>query len=126
MHQIDFPDCTFDCCRIMTTFQHVTDPKKALDEIFRIVKIGGRIVAWEPNRRSFVLSSSFPECADKLLKNWANGILNPDMGLQLQELFERKNANNIKVHIIPRISHTLSENVVPVVIFPVTAYTFCN
>jgi len=109
LNQIDFPDCAFDCCRVMRTLQHVADPEKALDEIFRIVKIGGRIVAWEPNWRSFVISSSFQECADKFLKNWANGILNPTMGQQLKELFEKKNANNIDVHIIPRISHTLSE-----------------
>jgi len=41
---IPFPDNTFDCVCSMGVLHHVPDTKKALDEIFRVLKPGGLLI----------------------------------------------------------------------------------
>lgn len=49
---IPFPDNTFDCVCSMGVLHHVPDTQKALDEIFRVLKPGGRLIVMFYHRNS--------------------------------------------------------------------------
>lgn len=47
---IPFPDRFFDCVVCRSVLHHLPDPKKALSEMVRVLKPGGRFVCWETNK----------------------------------------------------------------------------
>lgn len=49
---LPFPDNTFDCVCSMGVLHHVPDTQKALDEIFRVLKPGGRLIVMFYHRHS--------------------------------------------------------------------------
>jgi len=50
--EIPFPDNTFDCVCSMGVLHHVPDTQKALDEIYRVLKPGGRLIVMFYHRNS--------------------------------------------------------------------------
>ena len=47
-HRLDsFKECSFDGIYTMETFVHATDPRRALQEFFRVLKPGGKIALYE-------------------------------------------------------------------------------
>ena len=46
---LPFPDDFFDGCWADRTFQHLADPHKALAELARVTRSGGRIVVVDPD-----------------------------------------------------------------------------
>ena len=49
---IPFPDDTFDCVCSMGVLHHVPDTQKAVDEIYRVLKPGGRLIVMFYHRHS--------------------------------------------------------------------------
>src|SRR6202023_1920244 len=54
-HHLPFPDLTFDACRVDRVLQHLEDPQRAIAEMARVLKIGGRIAAAEPDWDTLVI-----------------------------------------------------------------------
>tara|TARA_X000000368_G_C23014504_1_gene705029 strand:+ start:30 stop:812 length:783 start_codon:yes stop_codon:yes gene_type:complete len=50
---LDFADNTFDIVIILGVIEHVNDQKKLLDELYRVLKPGGKIVALVPGKSFF-------------------------------------------------------------------------
>jgi SAM-dependent methyltransferase len=50
--EIPFPDKTFDCVCSMGVLHHVPNTQKALDEIYRVLKPGGRLIVMFYHRNS--------------------------------------------------------------------------
>lgn len=47
--RLDFPDDTFDGCRADRVLHHLDDPARALAELARVARPGGRVVVAEPD-----------------------------------------------------------------------------
>ena len=47
VHNLDFPDNSFDGVRADRTLQHVRDPRRAIAEMIRVTRPGGRIIVTE-------------------------------------------------------------------------------
>lgn len=80
---IPFPDNTFDCVCSMGVLHHVPDTQKALDEIHRVLKPGGRLIVMLYNRNSakyqfmYRVWSWFTGKSMEQLVNEFDGIGNP-------------------------------------------------
>jgi SAM-dependent methyltransferase len=48
--RLDFPDATFDLVTANQVFEHVEDPDAALDELCRVLKTNGRMLALFPTK----------------------------------------------------------------------------
>ncbi len=50
--RLPWPDGTFDCVVADSVLEHLDDPSRALREWSRVVRPGGRLLVWSPNRLS--------------------------------------------------------------------------
>ncbi len=46
---LQFPDGSFDACRIDRVLHHLDDPRAAVDELVRVTRLGGKVVIHEPD-----------------------------------------------------------------------------
>lgn len=49
IYHLDYPKGFFDVCLLMETIEHLEDPRPALDQIFGVIKPGGRLLVSYPN-----------------------------------------------------------------------------
>lgn len=54
--EIEFPDNTFDIVYSANLLHHLPDPLKALHEIHRVLKPGGKLCFWDPLRHNPVIN----------------------------------------------------------------------
>jgi ubiquinone/menaquinone biosynthesis C-methylase UbiE len=65
-HDLPFPSNHFDACRADRVFQHLSDPYKALSEMLRVTKPGGRIVAVDPDQDTLVINVDAGSITEKI------------------------------------------------------------
>ncbi|GAA0381022.1 methyltransferase domain-containing protein [Streptomyces blastmyceticus] len=66
-HRLPFADASFDGAWADRVLQHVEDPGRALDEMLRVIRPGGRIVVCDPDTATQVLDIEDHDLADKIL-----------------------------------------------------------
>ena len=64
---LPFPDATFDCVCSMGVLHHTPDTARAVDEVFRVLKPGGRLIVMFYHRDSLQMRLKFP------LQRWMAG-----------------------------------------------------
>jgi len=50
LQQLDFPEATFDAALLNEVLEHVPDERRALREIHRVLRPGGQLILFSPNR----------------------------------------------------------------------------
>jgi SAM-dependent methyltransferase len=89
-HALDFPDATFDRCRIERTLHHLADPFRVIAEMVRVTKPGGRIVALEPDWDTAVINGADNRVTRLILQAQADLVVrNGTIGRELLGLFHR-------------------------------------
>jgi ubiquinone/menaquinone biosynthesis C-methylase UbiE len=97
-HALPFPDGTFDRCRADRVFQHLQNPRVALQELVRVAKPGARIVVSEPDWETLVLDSAERDITRKIVHFICDRIVrNGWIGRQLPRLFKECGLINIVV-----------------------------
>jgi ubiquinone/menaquinone biosynthesis C-methylase UbiE len=107
-HQIDVYELSnfefgdkFDCCRADRILQHLSDPKKALEQMIQTVRPGGRVVVSEPDWETLVLHSyNDRQLTRKVLNYWADTRSFGWIGRELPTLFKQCGLTNIHVESI--------------------------
>lgn len=56
-HDLSFPDDSFDAVRTDRVLQHLEHPSKALSELVRVTRPGGRVCVCEPDLRTIILDT---------------------------------------------------------------------
>jgi ubiquinone/menaquinone biosynthesis C-methylase UbiE len=97
IHQLDFPSESFDACRASRVFIYLEDPRKALGELLRLTRPGGRVVLFEPELDSWVLDGPDRAVVRKLVHFWADQLRNPWIGRQLPGLFRSLGATELSI-----------------------------
>jgi SAM-dependent methyltransferase len=67
---LPFADAAFTACRVDRTLQHLPDPFRALAEMARVTRPGGRVSAIEPDWGSYLLDSELPDAARAVERTW--------------------------------------------------------
>jgi ubiquinone/menaquinone biosynthesis C-methylase UbiE len=99
--QLDFADATFDACRTDRVLQHLSDPGRAVHEIVRVLRPGGRLVAFEPDTGGLLLDAPDNGLTRKILNFRGDAVRSGWIGRQLPRLFRTGGLTNIEVRVLP-------------------------
>lgn len=107
---LPFPDASFDSVFCVAVLQHIGDVRRAVAEMARVTRPGGRIVAVEPDNSARYFYSSVPdgreahEAARRFFSALAEAkgdASEPAVGPQLPALFAGTGIQPLSVHIFP-------------------------
>jgi len=87
----------FDACLIVSTMMHASRPAAMLSEVARVLKVGGRLVVFEPDWDMLVLDTGDRAVSRHLVRMLRQGVKNSGIGHQLPSLFRQAGLRNIKV-----------------------------
>jgi SAM-dependent methyltransferase len=82
-YALEFPDARFDRGRMDRVLHHLDDPQRAVAELARVVRSGGRIALHEPDFETIVLDSPDRATTRKLVNYFCDGMRNGWAGRQL-------------------------------------------
>jgi SAM-dependent methyltransferase len=105
--QLDFPDDSFDGCRVERTLSHVADPRQAVAEMVRVVKPGGPIVALEPDWDTMIVNTEDRRITRLIARVKGDSVIrNGLIGRQLPGLFHEAGLKDI---IVDTVSFTTTD-----------------
>jgi ubiquinone/menaquinone biosynthesis C-methylase UbiE len=108
-HLLEFTDNTFDACWVERVLEHLADPARAIAEMVRVVKPGGRIVAFEPDHETIVVDAADRATTSLIVRTLADGIRCAWIGRALYRLFSVNGLRDIKVVPTPLVSNSLAD-----------------
>jgi ubiquinone/menaquinone biosynthesis C-methylase UbiE len=74
--QLPFPDESFDVVHVERVFMHLPEPERALQEIVRVTRQGGRIVIGEPDWATLSVACSDIDLERRMVRFWASSLKN--------------------------------------------------
>jgi SAM-dependent methyltransferase len=96
-HRLPFARGAFDGCRAERVLMHLVDPGRALAEMARVVRPGGRVVAAEPDFTTLAVVGAAPALSGLLCAQLAASFRTGAIGRRLPELFARQGLTRITV-----------------------------
>jgi SAM-dependent methyltransferase len=87
----------FDACRADRVFQHLADPERALNEMIRVLKPGGRVLVVDRDWGMVAVDASDVETTRVVLNRACAGIRNGWIGRGLCGLFKKAGVINAEV-----------------------------
>jgi ubiquinone/menaquinone biosynthesis C-methylase UbiE len=104
VYKLGFESNSFDRSFSNAVFQHLDDPKKALEELKRVTRMGGRIVVSENDWDSQIIASSHISINRRILSFFSDSIRNGRIGSQLVGLFKEQGLSNLGVVPLTSVS----------------------
>ena len=92
-----FGDGTFDACRTERMLMHVPDAAKALAEMIRVTRPGGRVVVFDFDWDTVVVDSPYRDTTRAIARSFADGIRHGWIGRQLPRLFREHGMTDLSV-----------------------------
>jgi len=86
-HALPFADGSFDVVRTERVLQHVQDPARALAEMARVARPGGRVAAAEPDWETLVVDGADRAVTRRILNHRCDRTRNGWIGRHLAALF---------------------------------------
>ncbi|GAA2835667.1 methyltransferase domain-containing protein [Kitasatospora sp. CM 4170] len=99
--ELPFSDGEFDRCRAQTLLQHVPDAPRAIAEIARVLRPGGRAVAFEFDLGTTVLDHPDRATTRTILDYVTDAALQGWIGRQLPRLYREAGFTEVTVHPHP-------------------------
>ncbi len=109
VESLPFPDASFDAVRTERVLTHVADPARAVAELARVTKPGGRVVAIEPDHQMSAVDASDGELCDRVFRGLNATLTSPRIGRQLRGLFLRAGLLNVDVRMAPLVITSWSD-----------------
>jgi ubiquinone/menaquinone biosynthesis C-methylase UbiE len=94
-HCLEFEDGTFDAARADRVLQHLAHPERAIAELARVTRPGGRIVVAEPDWGTLLVDATDRETTEVVLAEVASVTRNSWMGRQLYGLVQRAGLRDV-------------------------------
>jgi ubiquinone/menaquinone biosynthesis C-methylase UbiE len=92
-----FEDGAFDACRAERMLMHVADADRALSEMVRVTRVGGRLAVFELDFDTLVLDSPHREATRVILRSLSDGIRHGWVGRQLPRMFHESGLTDVTV-----------------------------
>jgi ubiquinone/menaquinone biosynthesis C-methylase UbiE len=83
---LPFAPASVERCRIDRVLQHIRDPQRAIDEAARVLRPGGRLLAYDNDWGTFALSSRLHATTALVQRRWAQAFTNPWIGRDLPRM----------------------------------------
>jgi ubiquinone/menaquinone biosynthesis C-methylase UbiE len=84
--KLEFADASFDCCRAERVLVHLSNARKGLEEMIRVVRSGGRVVASEPDVETLFFDSPYVELTRRIVASLADAGASGRIGRSLPRL----------------------------------------
>jgi SAM-dependent methyltransferase len=98
--ELPFESDYFDACRSERLFEHLLNPAKALSEMVRVTKSGGRIVVLDSDWGTFSMDANEIETERRLVRFFSEHSLNNGYsGRQLYRLFKQQGLADISTQM---------------------------
>ena len=107
---LDGKDNSFDIVTCTQVLLYVKDVEKALHEIWRVLKPGGRFAVLETDWRGTVMSSSYPEITRQIIDAWDGTVASPNLPPRLFHLLKSQGFNAIRTEAIPLLNTSYSQS----------------
>jgi ubiquinone/menaquinone biosynthesis C-methylase UbiE len=85
--ELRFDDGVFDGCRTERMLMHVPEPSRALSEMVRVTKTGGRISIFDFDWDTFVIDSPHRETTRRIVSSFCDSMRSGWIGRQLRRMF---------------------------------------
>lgn len=110
---LPFDNSIFHATRADRLFQHLADPEKALIEMIRVTRPGGRVGVLDPDWETLVVDSPDKHLTRQIVSAHQDTTRNPWSGRQLYSLFRKAQLNDIEILSvnIPILTFPLSDSV---------------
>ena len=100
-HDLALPNDSFDRCLATQVFQHLPRPGRALAEMVRVARSGGRVVIREPDWESRICALGDGALSRGVARTWAERITNPGIARELPAMFHAAGLANVRCEATP-------------------------
>lgn len=113
VHCLDLDSNSFDGCLVTSTFIHLEHPVKALKEMVRVLKKGGRLVALEPDWDTLVMTVGNTAASRIIVNKIRQSVRHSGIAHELPVLFRKAGLSFIGVEAGTTLSrdYTLASDV---------------
>ncbi len=101
---------SFDAASCTQTLLYVDDVEKAISELYRVLKPGGRIAVLETDWRGLVLNSEDDSISNRVIDAWDKGVANPNLPVKLNALLQKQGFTAISTKAIPLVNTSYSRS----------------
>lgn len=107
---LPFEDASFDAVSCTQTLLYVENLAKALAELQRVLKPGGRIAVLETDWSGAILNSHDQALTQRIFGAWDLALVNPNLPKRLRPLLKGLGFGVLRVEAIPILNSSYSEN----------------
>ncbi|MBF2017498.1 MAG: methyltransferase domain-containing protein [Rivularia sp. T60_A2020_040] len=106
---LEFPDNSFNSCRVERVLQHLDNPQQALAQMVRVAKSGARIVIVEPDYGTISIDGGHSVITRKLIARRCSHFRNGRIGILLPLLYKHVGLKNIVVELTQVVRTNIDE-----------------
>lgn len=97
-------DASVDAVACVQMLLYIANIERVLEEIHRVLRVGGRIVIMETDWRSAVLNSIDPTLTDKMIAAWDDAVPSPNLPVRLGSLLRQHGFTGVHAEAVPILS----------------------
>ena len=102
--ELPFADGEFDAAVSTQVYEYIADMKRALSELHRVLRPGGRALILDTDWRSIVWHSSDKARLERVLACWDDHLADPHLPATLRPMLARAGFSVLRVEIVPMLS----------------------
>jgi len=95
--ELPFPNETFDAVRAERVFQHLPEPKRAVDELYRVLKAGGVAMVVDQDAETIVVAGSKKDLTRRVIRAFSDGLANGTAGRNHRGMLAHAGFHDIEV-----------------------------